>query len=351
MANRTIGEFDLVRRLRRMLPIPSSLSPSVEVGIGDDTAVLKPRAGYVLLATTDLLVAGIHFDLRYTTYRQLGYKALMVNLSDIAAMGGTPKYVLIALALTGRETLPDVEALYEGICSACRLSGTVVIGGDTSASRSGLFLSLTVLGEAKTAYVLRRSGARTGDRIYVTGTVGDARAGLEILKAPHRTFRTGTSQPSYMKFLSRRHLAPSARLKEGKLLAEQGLASAAIDLSDGLAGDLRHICDESGVGGVIEAGRLPISPALLAYTQAGRRNPTDYALIGGEDYELLFTVAPRSVSRLNSLIRHKRLRATEIGVITSKHLGIRIAGADGVVRPLRARSYEHSIGTKGRQKR
>lgn len=349
MADSTIGEFDLIRRLRRMLPIPSSLASSVEVGIGDDAAVLKPRAGHVLLATTDLLAEGIHFDLRYTTYRQLGYKALMVNLSDIAAMGGTPQYVLIALAITRHETLPEVQALYTGIRSACRLSGAIVVGGDTSASRNGLFLSVTVIGEATTGHVLRRSGARAGDRIYVTGTVGDARAGLEILEAPHSASQTKAGQSSYLKFLSRRHLVPSARLKEGRLLAQLGLASAAIDLSDGLAGDFRHICEESGVGGIIEAGRLPLSPALVAHARAGQRNPTDYALIGGEDYELLFTVPPRSVSRLNSLIRQRRLRATEIGVITSKRLGLRIAGADGIVRPLKARSYEHSIGTRGRR--
>jgi thiamine-monophosphate kinase len=274
----------------------------------------------------------------------------MVNLSDIAAMGGVPQYVLIALALTGREALRDVQALYTGIRSACRSSGCIVVGGDTSASRSSLFLSLTVLGEAKPGHILHRSGARAGDRLYVTGTVGDARAGLEILKDSDSKFGRGTGRSRNIQFLTGRHLAPSARLKEGKLLAEQGLASAAIDLSDGLAGDLRHICEESGVGGIIEADYLPLSPALIAYAGATQRNPTDYALMGGEDYELLFTVPPRSVARLNSLIRQRRLRATEIGVMTSKRLGLRIAGADGIVRPLRARSYEHPIGTKGRQK-
>lgn len=347
MADRPIGEFELIRRIRRTFPIPSSLSSSVDVGIGDDAAVLKPRAGYVLLTTTDLLAEGIHFDLRYTTYRQLGYKALMVNLSDIAAMGGTPRYVLIALALTARETVPDVQALYAGIRSACRLTGSVVVGGDTSASRTGLFLSLTILGEARPRHVLRRSGARAGDRLYVTGTVGDARAGLEILRT-HRGDTRRTRQGRNTTFLIKRHLAPSARLKEARLLAEGGLASAAIDLSDGLAGDLRHICEESGVGGIIEAGRLPISPALIAYARAQHRNPTDYGLIGGEDYELLFTVPPRSVPHVNTLIRQGRIPATEIGAITPKRQGLRIAGADGVLRPLKVTSYEHVIGTRGR---
>lgn len=348
MADRQIGEFELIRRLRRTLPIPSSLSSSVEVGIGDDAAVLKPRAGYVLLATTDLLAERIHFNLSYTTYRQLGYKALMVNLSDLAAMGGIPRYVLIALALTARETLHDVQALYTGIRSACRPAGAVVVGGDTSASRTGLFLSITVLGEAKTREVLRRSGARAGDRLYVTGTLGDARAGLEILTAARVDPRRRTGRARNNAFLTERHLAPSARLKEARLLAEGGLASAAIDLSDGLAGDLRHICEESGVGGIIEAARLPISPALIAHARARHREPTEYALIGGEDYELLFTVPPRSVPRVNTLIRQGRMQATDIGAITNKHRGLRVIGADRLVRPLRAKSYEHSIGTRGR---
>jgi thiamine-monophosphate kinase len=348
MADPQIGEFELIRRIRRSLAIPPSKGSSVVVGIGDDAAVLKPRAGYVLLATTDLLAECIHFDLSYTTYRQLGYKALMVNLSDLAAMGGIPRHVLIALALTARETVHDVQALYAGIQSACRPTGAVVVGGDTSASQTGLFLSVTVLGEAKPREVLFRSGAHVGDRIYVTGTLGDARAGLEILTTRRGGTKRGTRPVRNTSFLIARHLAPSARLKEARLLAEGGLASAAIDLSDGLAGDLRHICEESGVGSVIEAGRLPISPALIAYARTRHRDPTEYALSGGEDYELLFTVPPRSVPRVNTLIRQGRLRATDIGAITPKRFGLRIAGADGSVRPLRAGSYEHVIGKRRR---
>lgn len=347
MAGRRTGEFELIRRIRRTLPILSSSSSSVQVGIGDDAAVLKPRAGYVLLATTDLLAERIHFDLSYTTYRRLGYKALMVNLSDLAAMGGTPRYVLIALALTARETLHDIQALYTGIRSACRTTGAVVVGGDTSASRTDLFLSITVLGEAKPREVLRRSGACAGDRLYVTGTLGDARAGLEILTTARVGPRGRIGRARDTAFLTERHLAPSARLTEARLLAEQGLASAAIDLSDGLAGDFRHICKESGVGGVIEAARLPMSSALIAHAGALHRDPIEYALTGGEDYELLFTVPPRSVPRVNTLIRQGRLRATDIGAITHKGRGLRVA-ADGATRPLRTRGYEHPIGSSRR---
>jgi thiamine-monophosphate kinase len=347
MAGRQTGEFELIRRIRRTLPRPSPLSSSVKVGIGDDAAVLIPRAGHVLLATTDLLAERIHFNLSYTTYRQLGYKALMVNLSDLAAMGGAPRYVLVALALTTRERLHDVQALYTGIQSACRATGAVVVGGDTSASRTGLFLSITALGEARPREVLRRSGARAGDRLYVTGTLGDALAGLEILTTARVDPKRRTGRARDTAYLTERHLAPSARLTEARLLAEQGLASAAIDLSDGLAGDLRHICEESGVGGVIEAVRLPMSSALIAHAEALHRNPTEYALIGGEDYELLFTVPPRSVSRVNTLIRQGRLRATDIGAITHKRRGLRMT-ADGTTGPLKTRGYEHPIGSSRR---
>jgi len=364
MAQHGIGEFELIRRLRRSTPLPPSVASSVVAGIGDDAAVLQPRAGRVLLATTDLLAEGVHFDLAFTTYRQLGYKAAMANLSDIAAMGGIPRHVLVAMALTARETPRDVEALYAGIRAACRPAGAVVVGGDTSASQNGLFLSLTVLGEATPTEVLRRSGARAGDRLYVTGTLGDARAGLEILlrrKNKSRAVKTTPTHPSPLEgegegrgdlaYLTRRHLVPTARLTEGRTLAEDKLASAAIDLSDGLAGDLRHICEESGVGALVDVRRLPLSSPLIAHARARRRSPVEYALSGGEDYELLFTVPPRKIARVEAHIRLRRLHATDIGTITARRQGLRMIGYDNTVRPLTARGYEHRLGAiepKGR---
>jgi thiamine-monophosphate kinase len=348
MADRRIGEFELIRRLQQATPLPPSAASSVVAGIGEDAAVLKPRAGRVMLATTDLLADRVHFDLSVITYRQLGYKAVVANLSDIAAMGGVPRYVLIALALSPRETARDVSALYTGIREACRPVGCAVVGGDTSASRGGLFLCLTLLGEAAPREVLRRSGARAGDRIYVTGTLGDARAGLELLRGPTKRSRKTAVGARDAAYLIARHVAPTARVREGRLLAETGLASAAIDLSDGLAGDLRHMCEESGVGGLVDLRRLPVSPALLAYARARRRPPWEYALIGGEDYELLFTVPPKLAARVDALIRRRRLRATAIGAITSRRRGLRVIGADGAVRPLTAKSYEHRGGGNGR---
>ena len=344
MRQSRIGEFALIRRLRNATRIPHAVRSAVLAGIGDDAAVLKIRPGRVLLATTDLLAERVHFDLACTTYRQLGYKAAMANLSDIAAMGGIPRFVLIAFALTPRQTPRDVEALYAGVTAACRPAGAAVVGGDTSASRTGFFLSVAVLGEATPSEVLRRSTARVGDHLYVTGTVGDAQAGLEILlarKAGRRGRGTNARDAAY---LSGRHQVPTARLREARHLAERHLASAAIDLSDGLAGDIRHICEESKVGCLIDTQQLPLSRPLIAYARAGRRDPIAYALGGGEDYELLFTVPPANVPRVDGLIRRRVLRATPIGRITPASRGLRIIRADGSIRPLTAKGYEHRLG-------
>ncbi|TLY18400.1 MAG: thiamine-phosphate kinase [Nitrospirae bacterium] len=357
MRQSRIGEFELIRYLRRATAIPRGVQASVLAGIGDDAAVLKPRPGRVILATTDLLAERIHFDLTFASYRQLGYKAAMANLSDIAAMGGVPRFLLIALALTPRETSRNVEAMYEGIHTACYPSGVAVVGGDLSASRTDLFLAVMVLGDSAPRGVLRRSGARAGDRLYVTGTLGDAQAGLEILlrrRKKSRAVKTTPTHPSPLEgegegggdlvYLIRRHLMPTARLIEGRILADGRLASAAIDVSDGLAGDIRHICEESRVGCLIDARKLPLSPHLLAHAQAHKRDPIAYALSGGEDYELLFTVPPAKVSRVDSLIRRQVLRATPIGQITPRRQGLRLIGVDGSASPLTATGYEHRLG-------
>ena len=344
MRQSRIGEFELIRRLRNATQIPRALRSAVLAGIGDDAAVLKTRPGWVLLATTDLLAERVHFDLACTTYRQLGYKAAMANLSDIAAMGGLPRFVLIALALTSQQSPRDVEALYAGVTAACRRAEAAVVGGDTSASRTGLFVSLVVLGEAAPAEVLRRSTARAGDHLYVTGTFGDAQAGLEILlacKAGRRGRGTSAREAAY---LTDRHVMPTARLREARQLAEGRLASAAIDLSDGLAGDVRHICEESTVGCLIDVRQLPLSAALIAHARARRRDPLKYALGGGEDYELLFTVRPGNVPRVERLIRRRLLRATPIGRITPAREGLRMIDADGSVRQLAVKGYEHRLG-------
>ena len=344
MPPRFITEFELIRHLKQTTPILPDLS-SILVGIGDDAAIVKPRPGYVLLASTDLLAEHVHFDFAYMTYRQVGYRAAVANLSDMAAMGATPRYVLIGIALNPKTTVRDVKNLYIGIREACTAAETAVIGGDTSASPGPLFVCLTILGEAKARQVLTRSGARKGDVLYVTGSLGDSRAGWEILR--HRNPGPPLIAARHRRYLQKRHIRPTARLIEGRTLAHRSLASAAIDLSDGLAGDLRHICEESSVGAVLDVQRLPVSRSLVGYAHAHRRDPLHYALSGGEDYELLFTVPTQKVSQVEALIHRGQLCATPIGRMTASREGLRVVSPSGKTGPLRTHSYEHRVRVHG----
>jgi thiamine-monophosphate kinase len=217
-----------------------------------------------------------------------------------------------------------------------------LVGGDTSASRYGLFISITLTGTVQPRRALLRSGARVGDRLYVTGTLGDSRAGLDLLTA---TARAGAAKlrPTHTRFLLARHHRPSARIAEGQWLVKHGLAGAAIDLSDGLTGDLRHLCEESGVGADVLAGSLPISPACLAYALAHGRDPQQIGLQGGEDYELLFTVPRRKQEQFEQLAEKTGFCFTCIGSITPKRLGLRLRTAAGTAQPLPLTSYEHFL--------
>jgi thiamine-monophosphate kinase len=339
-----ITEFQLIRRLQQLTPPPKGLAPLILAGIGDDAAVLKLAPGQVLIATTDLLAEDVHFDLRYVSFRQLGHRTAVANLSDIAAMGAEARYALVALAVPQSIPPRNIASLYAGMQAACRQAGTAIVGGDTSISRDRLFINMTLLGSCRRHEVLCRSGARPGDVLYVTGTLGDSQAGLEILRK-RRTVRSGTSRSHG--FLIQRHLMPTARLVEGRLLAIRQLASAAIDISDGLAGDVRHLCEASAVGAMVDLRRLPVSPALVKYASAQGMTSADYALAGGEDYELLFAVPRGKKSRVDALIRSGRLCASAIGLITRKREGLWTLGTDGKRRQLTARGYEHVLWPSG----
>ncbi len=337
-----LREFELIRLLHRRF---GRSTPSVIRGIGEDAAVIKTSAKDALLATTDLLAEGIHFDLAHAGFETVGYRAAIANLSDIAAMGGTPRFLFVALAIPAHYQTSQIIALYRGLMRACRPFDVCLTGGDTSASRQGLFLSITLLGTMPAKQALRRNGARIGDLIYVTGTLGDSRAGLQLLMSGRNRSRRSAPRRHALtrhdRFLIRRHLHPSARIAEGRLLASARLASAAIDISDGLSGDLRHLCEQSGVGAEIFLSKLPVSPACHAYAQQRRLDPAQQALSGGEDYELLFTVPPRRRAQLDRLGSARGFRLTCIGEIRPAHAGITTRGPDGTVRPLRVTSYEH----------
>jgi thiamine-monophosphate kinase len=274
------GELALIEALSQRFGTPP---PQVILGIGDDCAALALDGADYLLWTVDTLVEGVHFDLSFTPLDQLGWKALAVNLSDIAAMGGEPQVALLSLGWPPERDRGGALELAEGLARAGREYGVAIIGGDTVASPPGLAVTLTVLGLVPASQMLRRSGARVGDRIYVTGPLGEAAAGLEILKQGLKI------DPEMGAPLCQAHLAPRPQLQAGRLLAREALATALIDTSDGVATDLFHICRESHVGARIHKDAVPISPRVRAVAPLLGRDPLNLALTGGEDYLLLFT--------------------------------------------------------------
>jgi thiamine-monophosphate kinase len=309
----------------------------VHRGIGDDAAVVRPGPGGTLLLTTDLLAEGVHFCRDTARPEDIGFKAAVANLSDIAAMGGTPQFVMVSLAIPSGWTAAGIGRLYKGLMEACRPHGVELVGGDTSASRQGLFISVTLTGYADRTRVLTRSTARAGHFIYVTGTLGDSLAGLGLLQNGGGAGLTRRQE----RYLVDRHRRPVARIQAGRLLARRRLASAAIDLSDGLSGDLSHLCAQSGVGAEILADALPLSPACRAYAAARALDPDSLALQGGEDYELLFTVPPGRRDQVDRLAERAGLSWSPIGVIRPPSFGLRLRLRDGTLRGWRITSYQH----------
>jgi thiamine-monophosphate kinase len=287
--NPLTSEWDLIKALS----LEFGAAPAgVILGIGDDCAALAGNGPDYLLWTMDTLVEGVHFDLACTTLCQLGWKSLTVNLSDIAAMGGDPGPALLSLGWPPDRDRRGALEFAAGLAQAAREFGSAVIGGDTVASPGGLIVTVTLTGRVPAGQMLRRAGARVGDLIFVTGPLGEAAAGLEIL-------RQGLELPPDLKeALTEAQLRPRPQLRAGRLLAQEHLATALIDTSDGIATDLYHICRASGVGASIIAAEVPVSPRVTAAAPHLGRDPLDLALFGGEDYLLLFTCPPEIAGRL-----------------------------------------------------
>jgi thiamine-monophosphate kinase len=294
------SEWDLIAALSREFGPPP---PGVILGIGDDCAVLAGQGSDYLLWTVDTLVEGVHFDLAYTSLSQLGWKSLAVNLSDIAAMGGDPGPALLSLGWPPARDRKGALIFAAGLAQAAREYGVAVIGGDTVASPQGLVVTVTLTGRVPGSQMLRRAGAGVGDLIFVTGPLGEAATGLEIL-------RRGLSLPRDLKeALTEAHLRPRPHLKAGRLLAQEALATALIDTSDGVATDLYHICQASGVGARLSAAAVPVSPRVAAAAPHLGCDPLDLALTGGEDYLLLFTCPPEVAGRLPAAFSRAGLAA------------------------------------------
>lgn len=330
----TLGEFGLIEYLTKNIEIKNS---STIKGVGDDAAVLSYGDKKVLV-TTDLLLEGIHFDLTYVPLKHLGYKSAIVNLSDVYAMNGRPKQITVSLGLSKRFSIEDMESFYEGIYLACEQHGVDVIGGDTSASLTGLTVSITCLGEGEEGKIVYRNGAKDTDLICVSGNLGAAYMGLQLLEREKAIFDGSSNFEadfSGKEYLLERQLKPEARKDIVELLAQNDiLPTSMIDISDGLSSEIKHICKQSGTGCRIFEERIPIDYQTAVMAEQFNMNLTTVALNGGEDYELLFTVPLHLYDRISKI---KEVHV--IGHITDSKFGEILQTRDGSEIELKAQGW------------
>jgi thiamine-monophosphate kinase len=330
-----LGEFGLIERLRRVLDQEGGAPAGLDLGIGDDAALLSPRPGHQWAATCDVLVEGRHYLPAVLQGRALGQRAMAVNLSDLAAMGAQPRFALVALGLRGDTPAAEVEGWYRGFAAALNPWGAGVAGGNMSRVEGAQFLAITLMGEVGAGKALRRDGARPGHAVLVTGHPGQAAAGLRLLKGGDPAQLAGHP-------LVQAYLAPVPRVAEARLLADQGLVSAAIDLSDGFLGDLGHLCAASGVGARLWSGRLPISPDLAGAAAALGGDPLEWFLGPSDDYELLLTCAPEAVEAVGAAVAAAgRTPVSEVGVLTAQPGRLEMEGPGGSLRRLQPRGWDH----------
>lgn len=332
-----LGEFGLIDRLTKDLP---HHNPSTVRSVGDDAAVLRYPGDVDELVTTDLLVEGVHFDLTYMPLKHLGYKAAVVNFSDIYAMNGHPRQIVVSLAISSRFAVEHLEELYAGIRLACDIYGVDLVGGDTTASRSGLVISITCIGEAVPDAVVTRDGAKDTDLICVSGDLGSAYMGLQLLER-EKVASKGIKdfQPEFggKEYLIERQLKPEARRDIVTALAEAGIKpTAMMDISDGLSSELLHICKQSDTGCRIYEERIPIDYQTAIMAEELGMNLVTAALNGGEDYELLFTVP---LSRHEDVSKIKGVSV--IGHICKPEMGCAMVTRDGGEIELKAQGWNH----------
>ncbi len=328
------GEFNLIDRIRKILPV--SGNKDLLVDIGDDTAVVRIDRRRALLLTCDIQVEGRHFLFDRTTPYRVGRRSMAVNLSDIASMGGKPTYGLVSLGLPADLPVESFDRLFEGMRDEMAEHGAYVIGGNLARTKEELVVDVTLVGEVDASLVLTRHRSRPGDRIFVTGTLGASAAGMEALKA------FGRKVPRKYAELVKRHVQPVPRVEMGQRIAGSRIASGMIDLSDGVAGDLYHICEKSGVGAEIHAACLPLPERIGEIAEISGRSVLDLALHNGEDYELLFTVPPDVPERkIRALPGKTGIPVTEIGKIVGKRAGYCLVDARGGKTPLKPAGWDH----------
>lgn len=337
-----LGEFGLIKHLTQNIKLQH---PSTVYGVGDDAAIIQPTADYQTLVSTDMLVEGVHFDLLYTPLKHLGYKAVVVNLSDIYAMNGFPKQITVSLAVSNRMSVEALEEFYEGVLLACDFYAVDLVGGDTTSSNAGLVISVTAIGEVANGKAVKRNGAKENDLICVSGDLGGAYMGLQLLEREKRIFEDNSEiQPDLggKDYILERQLKPEARHDIITKLAELGIhPTAMMDISDGLSSEILHICESSEVGCALYEEKLPIDPMTVTTAEDFNLDPTVCAMNGGEDYELLFTV---------SIEDHEKIRGMEgiavIGHITETNSGRVLITKGGIAQPIMAQGWNPILNKK-----
>lgn len=331
-----LGEFGVIDRITR----PNIIrNPSTVKAIGDDACVIR-NGEYLTVVSTDMLVEGVHFDLMYMPLKHLGYKSVVVNLSDIYAMNAKPKQITVSLGLSNRFSVEALEELYEGIYAACKKYGVDLVGGDTTSSQKGLIISITAIGQGEKDKIVYRNSAKVGDLVCITGDLGAAYLGLQILEREKQLYLSQPeTQPDLedQTYLIGRQLKPEARRDMIEAFEKASLVpTAMIDISDGLASELYHICSQSGVGAFIEESGVPIHPDAELMAIKFKLDPITCALSGGEDYELLFTIKPEDAEKIRYL--------PEIyiaGEITPAIDGIKLHTKGGNIHPITAAGWNH----------
>ena len=331
-----IGEFGLINRIHELLRKEGVGAPGVMLGIGDDCASFLPRAGFELLVTCDCIVEGRHYLPDHITPLDLGRRAMALNISDIGAMGGKPLYAIVSLGLKGDAPVSYLEAMYRGFVSELNPFGAAIIGGNLTKSDHVTFIDISLIGEVEQGKIVRRSTARVGDAILITGYPGQSYAGLQLLLKGQPT------ENLYEHPLVRVYNRPSHRAREGEAVAHSGYATAMIDTSDGFLGDLGHICKESGVGAELLQEKLPVSRDLLQAAPQLGQDPYNLVLQDSDDYELIITCSADHVDRVCSAIAGlSDVPVTEVGRITDAAGGIKLILPDGTKQGIAPSGWDH----------
>ena len=333
-----IGEFGLIDRIHEIIRNEGVKQSGTVLGIGDDCAAFRPSPGHEILVTCDCMVENRHYLPGFMSPHDIGRRAMALNISDVGAMGGRPRHALISLGLRSDTPLTDVMAVYRGFLAELNPLEALIIGGNVTKSTDANFIDITLMGEVETGKMVRRSTAKPGDVILVTGYPGQSAAGLAILLQGEE-MRGWAENP-----LVKAYQRPTHRAPEGQAVGATGMAHAMIDTSDGLVGDLGHICHESGVGALLHEAHLPVSKALSRFAEESGRNPMDYVLSESDDYELLITCAPEQAAAIRDAIHGIRnIPVTEIGAITAHKDRIELMAPHGVSRAVNVSGWDHFL--------